>query len=54
MGGLPGDYHKVRTDLVERLGLLYIPVDQVYYNFNFTEARKCQMVELYQKRQVPP
>lgn len=39
---------KVRTDLVERVGLLNIPVDQAYYNFNFTEARKRQMVELYQ------
>lgn len=39
---------KVRTDLVERVGLLDIPVDQAYYNFNFTEARKRQMVELYQ------
>lgn len=28
--------------------MLDIPVDQAYYNFNFTEARKRQMVELYQ------
>lgn len=38
---------KIRTDLVEKLGLLDIPVDRAYYNFNFSEKRKKSMIDLY-------
>jgi hypothetical protein len=40
---------KVRTDLVDRLGLLNIPVDNAYYNLNVTKGRKKQMMDLYNK-----
>lgn len=40
---------KVRTDLVDRLGLLNIPVDNAYYNLNVTKDRKMQMMDLYNK-----
>lgn len=40
---------KIRTDLVEKLGLINIPVDRAYYNFNITEDRKKQMIDLYEK-----
>ena len=40
---------KIRTDLVEKLGLLDIPVDRAYYNFNLSEQRKKAMVDLYNK-----
>ena len=38
---------KIRTDLVEKLGLLDIPVERAYYNFNFSEKRKKSMIDLY-------
>lgn len=40
---------KLRTDLVEKLGLLNIPVDMARYNFNFSEGRKREMISLYNK-----
>ncbi len=35
--------------MVEKLGLLNIPVNDAYYNLNITEERKKQMVDLYNK-----
>lgn len=40
---------KIRTDLVNKLGLLEFPLETAYYNFNFTESRKRHMAELYAK-----
>lgn len=40
---------KIRGDLVEKVGLLDFPVEKARYNFNFTEDRKKQMINLYEK-----
>lgn len=40
---------KIRVDLVARLGLLDIPIENACYNFNFSDDRKRQMISLYEQ-----
>ena len=43
------DRDKIRVDIIERLGLLDIPIENAYYNFNFSEDRKREMHLLYNR-----
>ena len=45
------DRDKLRTDLCEILGLVDIPMQKSYINWNISEKRKKQMIDLYNKSQ---